>query len=42
MIKEMMIVLEVDLVIKEQQGTDNFGCKVFNLSEFYSECGKEE
>lgn len=36
-LKEMMIVLKVHFVIKEQQRTENFDCKVFNLSEFYSE-----
>lgn len=39
MLKEVMIVLKAHLVmnIKEQQRTQNFECKVFNLSEFYSE-----
>lgn len=43
MLKEVMVVLKVHLVIKEQQGTEKFGCKVFHLS-FHSErqCGKED
>lgn len=36
MLKEVMVVLKVHLVIKEQWGTEKFGCKVFNLS-FYWE-----
>ena len=37
MLKEMIIVLKVYLVLKEQQGTEHFGYKLFNLSDFFSE-----